>query len=64
MSCLKGTITFTKEALEKYKAECKKAKDAGNRIFIWKNNINFVGDAESLIKRLEASPNLSVKMLW
>lgn len=57
-----NTITFTREQLDKFKEKVAKSKEQKATYFIWKGGIFTVLNAEELIRRLEASPNLQIKI--
>jgi len=53
-------ITFTREALDRYKSKCDEAKEKGSSTFVWKGSLNNIYDAKILIDKLERSINLSI----
>lgn len=56
------TVTFTRNSLDQYKELVKRNKDANQKTFVHKGQLETVQHAEWLIGKLEASPNLSVTL--
>jgi hypothetical protein len=54
------TVTFTKNGFIQYKELVKRNKDADQKTFVHKGQLETVKHAEWLIRKLEASPNLSI----
>ncbi len=55
-----GTITFNRETLDQFKTKLNEAKENKSETFVWKGTPNNVKRAETLVEKLEASPNLSI----
>jgi len=57
---MRGTITFTRESLDKYTTLHNEARDNNQTCFIWKGNLINVNRAKTMIRKLEATINLSI----
>lgn len=57
-----STITFTREALDRYIIERDNALSGNRTHFIWKGSLVHVLDATILIDKLKKSNNLSITL--